>query len=209
MSERQHRENGGQENRAACPLAQRFRRAGHSGRGQNAGTQPCHLKLRRSRPAAHHDRSVRGIGCHAGFWRHIARRCEPERPPPGIRCGVHEIFLVAREGSHSDRAEVVIHDLDRPLDQQLPDGVDIVHCLGNAAWRVKNLRGALAVARRAKLKLQVLGGRRLMFSMGLKVSLDRHGRFHAMVGDATKADVLSASRGLVFPVTWHEPFGWR
>lgn len=81
------------------------------------------------------------------------------------------------------------------------------HFLGNAGWSVKNVRGALRITRRAGQKLLVLGGRRLNFRMGFRLSLDRHARFLGLVDDRRKAQVLDASRGLVFPVTWHEPFG--
>jgi len=81
------------------------------------------------------------------------------------------------------------------------------HFLGKAAWRVKNLKGAMEVTRRAGERLVVMGGRRVEIRMGIKISLRRHVRFMGMVADQRKAEIMSASRGLVFPVTWHEPFG--
>ena len=51
------------------------------------------------------------------------------------------------------------------------------HFLGKAAWKVKNIKGAIAVVQSIKnAQLDVLGGYRLNLKMG-------------------------------FPVTWHEPFG--
>jgi len=82
-----------------------------------------------------------------------------------------------------------------------------VHFLGNAAWRVKNVRGAIAVARAAGRDLHVLGGRRLNFRMGFRLTLDPHVRFHGMVDGERKAALLDGSAGLVFPVRWAEPFG--
>lgn len=81
------------------------------------------------------------------------------------------------------------------------------HFLGKAAWRVKNVRGAIAITRRAGDTLQVLGGKRLNFKMGFRYTPDRHVRFHGMVDDHAKAECMMHSKGLVFPVTWHEPFG--
>jgi glycosyltransferase involved in cell wall biosynthesis len=43
--------------------------------------------------------------------------------------------------------------------------------------------------------------------MGLRLTFDRHVRFQGMVDDRTKSQLMNASKGLVFPVTWHEPFG--
>ena len=186
----------------------------------------------------------------------------------------HEVTLLAREGTQSRSAQVIVHDRTKPLDQQLPEGVDVVHfhgevgetsiphlvtqhgklqgvphpqsvfvsrrhasnhgsehfvhngldwslypaaafdqdrahChfLGKAAWRVKNVRGAIQVAGLAETRLVVLGGNRLGLKMGIRFHPERHVRFRGMVDDIGKAEVLARSRGLVFPVTWHEPFG--
>lgn len=79
--------------------------------------------------------------------------------------------------------------------------------LGNAAWRVKNLKGGIFTAKIARRRLDVLGGGRLNFKMGFRLTLDPNVHFHGMVGNDVKAGVASASEGLVFPVKWHEPFG--
>ncbi|MGR5120665.1 glycosyltransferase [Vibrio astriarenae] len=81
------------------------------------------------------------------------------------------------------------------------------HFLGKAAWRVKNVQGAIDITRKAGEQLDVLGGHRFNFKMGLRLTFDRHVRFQGMVDDRTKSQLMNASKGLVFPVTWHEPFG--
>lgn len=81
------------------------------------------------------------------------------------------------------------------------------HFLGKAAWSVKNMRGAIWLAGRSGRSINILGGRRVNFSMGFRVTLAPWARFHGMVDDAEKAVVLARSEGLVFPVLWHEPFG--
>jgi len=43
--------------------------------------------------------------------------------------------------------------------------------------------------------------------MGFRLTLDRHVRFWGMVDNQTKSQIMNRSAGLVFPVTWHEPFG--
>ena len=186
----------------------------------------------------------------------------------------HTVTLLARDGTRSRSAEIIVRDPSRPLDEQLPDHVDVVHfhgevsetsrphlvtqhgnlrgvpnpqsvfvsrrharnhgsqrfvhngldwslyppatlgrerthChfLGKAAWRVKNVRGAIRVSRLAGVRLEVLGGRRWGLKMGPRFHPDLHVRFRGMVDDQGKAEVLTRSRGLIFPVTWHEPFG--
>lgn len=79
--------------------------------------------------------------------------------------------------------------------------------LANAAWKVKNLKGAMQIARLAGRRLDVLGGHRLNLKMGFRLTLDPKVRFYGMVGNERKAEVAGRSRGLLFPVLWDEPFG--
>ena len=82
------------------------------------------------------------------------------------------------------------------------------HFLGNAAWRVKNVRGAIDVIHKTKKEqLKVLGGTRLNFNMGFRFTLSPRISFYGMVGGAKKFSLLGGSKGLLFPVRWHEPFG--
>lgn len=81
------------------------------------------------------------------------------------------------------------------------------HFLGNAAWKVKNLKAAIKIARKNKTRLDVLGGYRFNFKMGMRFTLDPKIRFHGMVGNDVKASVIQQSKGLIFPVLWHEPMG--
>lgn len=81
------------------------------------------------------------------------------------------------------------------------------HFLGKAAWRLKNVQGAIDITKNAKVGLDVLGGHRLNFKMGFRLTLDRHVKFHGMVDNIKKCNVLERSKGLIFPVTWEEPFG--
>ena len=82
------------------------------------------------------------------------------------------------------------------------------HFLGKAAWRVKNVEGAIKVISKAKGEtLKVLGGHRLNIKMGFRLTLNPRIRFYGMVGGEEKLSVLRQSKGLVFPVKWHEPFG--
>jgi len=79
--------------------------------------------------------------------------------------------------------------------------------LGKAAWRAKNVSGAIRIAKRAGRRLVVAGGYRFNRNMGLRITLDRHVTFRGMVDDAQKRSLLTESRALLNPVVWNEPFG--
>lgn len=82
------------------------------------------------------------------------------------------------------------------------------HFLGKAAWRVKNVKGAISVVKAlSKEHLDVLGGYRFNFKMGIRFTFSPKIRFKGMVNDVTKKQVIEQSKGLLFPVTWNEPFG--
>lgn len=82
------------------------------------------------------------------------------------------------------------------------------HFLGNAAWKVKNVRGAINIIKAIPgARLKVLGGHRFNFKMGWRFTFTPKATFEGMVGDGRKSQLLNGSRGLVFPVVWDEPFG--
>ncbi len=82
------------------------------------------------------------------------------------------------------------------------------HFLGNAAWRVKNVAGAIDVIKSTGTeRLQVLGGYRFNLKMGFRFTLSSRISFAGMVGGEMKFRLMNQSKGLIFPVLWHEPFG--
>lgn len=82
------------------------------------------------------------------------------------------------------------------------------HFLGKAAWRVKNVRGAINTVKAIPgAHLEVLGGYRFNFKMGWRFTFSPKITFEGMVGDGRKSQLLNGSKGLIFPVTWDEPFG--
>jgi glycosyltransferase involved in cell wall biosynthesis len=82
------------------------------------------------------------------------------------------------------------------------------HFLGKAAWRVKNVQGAIdTVLKTPKETLAVLGGTRLNVKMGFRMTWSQRVQFYGTVGGQQKLDLLTQSKGLIFPVRWHEPFG--
>jgi glycosyltransferase involved in cell wall biosynthesis len=82
------------------------------------------------------------------------------------------------------------------------------HFLGKAAWKVKNVKGAISVVKAMPgAHLNVLGGYRLNIKMGWRFTLSPKISFYGMVGGERKSSLLNGSKGLIFPVTWDEPFG--
>lgn len=82
------------------------------------------------------------------------------------------------------------------------------HFLGKAAWRVKNVVGAIAVVKALPAeRLMVLGGHRCNLKMGFRLTLSPKISFKGMVGGQKKIQLLQGSKGLIFPVKWDEPFG--
>jgi glycosyltransferase involved in cell wall biosynthesis len=188
----------------------------------------------------------------------------------------HKVSYLAAEGSSLDFAPVHILDPRKRIDDQLPDGVDIVHMhselefpqskpfcltihgnanqarefnkntifcsqkhahnhgaqafvhlgldpreygapnfhvntnarlifLGKAAWKLKNVKGAIEVAKKSASEIDILGGTRLNFKMGFRLTLDWAAHFHGMVGGAEKYALMRSAKGLLFPVLWDEP----
>lgn len=82
------------------------------------------------------------------------------------------------------------------------------HFLGKAAWRVKNVKGAINIIKSVPgARLKVIGGNRLNFKMGFRFTLSPKIEFMGISGGSRKLDILRKSKGLVFPVKWDEPFG--
>jgi len=90
---------------------------------------------------------------------------------------------------------------------QLDNPRKYLHFLGKAAWRVKNLKGCMSIARASGYQLRVLGGYRVNMKMGIRFTLDPRIRFEGMVGGETKNRLINGSKALLFPVRWNEPMG--
>lgn len=82
-----------------------------------------------------------------------------------------------------------------------------LHFLGKAAWRLKNVKGAISISGKSGYSLKVLGGTRINIKMGLRITLDPRIRFYGMVDGSRKNKLINGSKALLFPVLWHEPFG--
>lgn len=119
------------------------------------------------------------------------------------------VFLSANH-AHRHGGEVFIHnglDFEDYGSPMLTNRRLYLHFLGNAQWRVKNLSGAMDVASAAGENLHVIGGTRVNFRSGLRITLNPRIRFHGMLTGMGKNAILNNSKGLIFPTIWHEPFG--
>jgi glycosyltransferase involved in cell wall biosynthesis len=77
--------------------------------------------------------------------------------------------------------------------------------LSKTSWKVKNLRGAMAIAGAAGQRLTIAGGHRPFTLRAF--SLLRGFDWAGPVSGTRKADLLARASALIFPVTWAEPFG--
>ncbi len=84
---------------------------------------------------------------------------------------------------------------------------DTLVFLAKASWAVKNLDGAVRIARRLGMRLEVLGSRDLPMGMHRWIPSIRGVRYRGMVDDQEKRRILRNAKALLFPVRWHEPFG--
>jgi len=117
---------------------------------------------------------------------------------------------VSQDHAIRHHANCFVHngmDIDEYSKPQLNNLRQYFHFLGKAAWKKKNLKGAIEIAKQSHTPLHVIGGNRLNFSMGFRLTLDLNVHFHGMLGGTKKDNVMQYSRGLLFPVTWPEPFG--
>ena len=123
-----------------------------------------------------------------------------------------DINTVFVSKNHASRygSESYVHngiDPDDYGDPGLNQKRNYFHFLGDAAWRVKNVRGAIKIAQHANIPFRVIGGKRFNLNQGIRLTFDPRIRFDGMVGGTEKNNLLKGSKGLIFPVLWNEPFG--
>ena len=98
-------------------------------------------------------------------------------------------------------------DPDDYGDPMLNNKRSYCHFLGMASWKVKNIKGAISVSKKAGVPLQVMGGNRISFSKPIRFTLSPSIKFKGMIGGEEKNEVMRRSKALLFPVLWSEPFG--
>lgn len=122
---------------------------------------------------------------------------------------INTIFVSSNHASRYGSDSYVLNGLDWDdySSVDLNKKRDYYHFLGNAAWKVKNVVGAIDIVKKADEEIKVLGGDRFNFKMGIRFTFTPKASFYGMVGGEEKDRLLNGSRGLVFPVLWDEPFG--
>jgi hypothetical protein len=73
--------------------------------------------------------------------------------------------------------------------------------LAKASWKVKNVNGAIRIARKSGRSLKILGGKRWFLNHWRGI------HWEGMLSGEPKARIIAESQGLLFPVIWDEPFG--
>lgn len=74
--------------------------------------------------------------------------------------------------------------------------------LAKATWGVKNLKGAIKIAKQVNMPLRICGGTRPWYQIP-----SSEARYMGMVDGKGKLRELSDAKAMIFPVVWHEPFG--
>lgn len=128
---------------------------------------------------------------------------------PGYQFDQNTVFISNNQAQRSNGDFYIHHGLDIEDygDPALNAPRQNLVFLAKAAWKVKNVRGAIRMAREAKVGIEVAGGSRLNLKMGFRFTADRNAKFHGMVAQDRKLELLRGTEGLIFPVLWHEPFG--
>lgn len=126
---------------------------------------------------------------------------------PGERFHANTLFISKKHAQNHGATQFVFNGIDVDAYRCSPERDDYAVFLAKASWSVKNLRGAIEVARTAGIRLEVMGSRDWPLGLHRALPAIRGVRYRGMVGDAEKREVLSRARALVFPVRWHEPFG--
>lgn len=111
-------------------------------------------------------------------------------------------IFVSRDHARRHHASAFIYNGVDPDDYVFSESKErSLLFLAKASWKVKNVRGAIRIARRSGYPLDILGGSRSWLPRWRGV------RWRGMQGGKTKACYLTRSTGLLFPVIWDEPFG--
>lgn len=126
---------------------------------------------------------------------------------PGERFLPNTVFL-SKKHAENHGASVFVHNGINP-DEYPCDSKreDYLVFLAKASWKVKNLAGAIEIARAANHPLFVMGSREWPLRLQRKLPAFGGIRYLGMVDDEEKKKYLRKAKALLFPVRWHEPFG--
>lgn len=126
---------------------------------------------------------------------------------PGETFAMNTVFVSQRHAANHGSCHFVYNGIDASEYSCAEKREDYAVFLAKARWRVKNLPGAINVARRAEIKLLVMGSRNWPLNLQRLWPPIRGVRYLGMLGGAEKRELLSRARCLIFPACWEEPFG--
>jgi glycosyltransferase involved in cell wall biosynthesis len=126
---------------------------------------------------------------------------------PGYTFHPNTVFVSRKHAANHGSRHFVHNGLDAGEYEFSAQRGDYAVFLAKARWPVKNLAGAIQVARRAGLELRVLGSRNWPLNLQKLLPPIRGVRYYGMIGGAEKRNLLAQARCLIFPVRWAEPFG--
>ncbi len=124
---------------------------------------------------------------------------------PGEEYPPYAVFLSKNHALRHGHTHFVYNGLDPDAFVMAQERQNYYAFLSKTSWRVKNLSGAMAIARQAGVSLHIAGGNRPLWAH-LRAKLSGF-VWHGPVDDSAKKDLLSHARGLLFPILWEEPFG--
>ncbi len=149
---------------------------------------------------------------------HLCDTAQPESPKPflvtvngnaapNVTFHPNSVFVSRKHAANYGSQHFVHNGID-PAEYGFSETrEDYAVFLAKARWNVKNLRGAITVARRAGVELRVLGSRNWPLNLHRWLPAIRGVRYCGMIGGDAKRDLLARARCLIFPVRWEEPFG--
>jgi glycosyltransferase involved in cell wall biosynthesis len=126
---------------------------------------------------------------------------------PGEKFPRNSVFL-SKDHARRHGASVFIYNGIDPEEYRYNSGQrgESLLFLSKTSWSVKNLSGAMRIARRAGVPLKIAGGNRpwvKRFEAWVRPGFEWVGP----VANEKKSILLSDARALIFPVIWPEPFG--
>lgn len=119
------------------------------------------------------------------------------------------VFLSASHAARHGGRVYVYPGLDfRDYGEMLTDWPrTYFHFLAEAELPGRSTREAIAIASRAGVPVHIIGSRRFELMPTPRLTLSSHARFHTLMHRQGRNTLINGSRGLIFPVLWHEPFG--
>ena len=121
---------------------------------------------------------------------------------PGEKFPANTVFVSENHAARHGWSEFVHNGINLAEYPFEPQKENTALFLAKASWRVKNLKGAIKIARAAGLALDVAGGKAPFWQNWLGGVTS-----HGTVDGPEKLALLRKAAVYLFPVVWEEPFG--